>query len=419
MAPPLENLFPDTFLAQFPLTKKSGDNGQHPLDSFELAPLSQLEDGEFAGDDPALIAMVDVEDAQIEADFLFTDVRDDKLNSAKEKEKNALKHFNYFLMHHAKQRETKFVVAEDLAFEATESNIGWWDDAIGCFFTYLAKYACHRCDLTKDRISYNTATQYASSVKAYYSNKFRLQKHSIPVFEDRRWKALRVRLLAAYEEDNRSSGKSLVNPHEASSRQDCEAISTGCIWMNSPGGAQFFHLNITMRQYSGRGSEVALDVRFKMGVAEICELTYQYYILQPKLKRHKLGKEQLISIFPHRETLLLCYYFSLLYRIVMMGDDSDYIFSDFAKRALKQTESKSDSKVSSLWSSYFTDLYKSFVGLASKMNKALTSHCHKKGANQSLMAETPGVSGLAQIFRTGWEVCEDSTPYLIILLVQQ
>ena len=87
-----------------------------------------------------------------------------------------------------------------------------------------------------------------------------------------------------------------------------------------------------------------------------------------------------------------------------MADDSDYIFPDFAKRALKkQTESKSDSKVSSLWSSYFTDVYKSFVGLASKMNKALTSHCHKKGASQ-LMAETPGVSGLAQIFRTGWEV---------------
>ena len=298
MASRRDNSSPDSFLAQFPLTGEIGDNGQHPLDSFELEPLSQLEDGEFAGDDPALVAMVDVEDAQFESEFIFTDVRDDKLNSAKEKEKNALKHFNYFMMHHAKQKGLDFVKADDLAFEATESNIGWWDDTIGCFFTYLAKYACHRCDPTRERISYNTATQYASSVKAYYSNKFRLQKHSIPVFEDRRWKALRVRLLAAYEEDNRSSGKSLVNPHEASNQQDCEAISTGCIWMNSPSGAQFLHLNTTMRQYSGRGSEVALDLRKKMGVAEISELMYRYYILQPKLKRHKLGKEQLISIFP-------------------------------------------------------------------------------------------------------------------------
>ena len=404
---------PDAFAEAFPLDRITEvHHDQHPLDSFELPSLSQLDEGDFVGDDPALAAMVATEDAHHETqlpvensveDLSFEDVRDDKLNSAKEKEANALKHFNYFLKFYCKQKKSTFVDAKELTFESTEENITLWDDRIGCFFSYLAKHARHRCDPSRERIAYNTATGYASSIKAYYANKFRTQKHQIPVFQQDRWKALRVRLLSCYEEDNRTSGKSLVNPHSASSTEDREAIGIGCIWLNSSQSAEFWHLNNTMTQYSGRGSEVALDRRSKMRTVEVNELHYNYHILQPHLKRHKFGKEQPISVYIHRDSMLQDYYFSLGYRIVVIGDDDDHIFPGFGKRAENQTEAKSDSKVSSLWSSQFSDLYKSFVCLSEKMNIHLTSHCHKKGASQ-LMAETPSVSGLAQIFRTGWEV---------------
>ena len=388
----------DPFAAAFPMEQI--DNGQNLLDSFDLH-ISQLEDGEFAGDDPAIVGMVAAEDAQFALEF--KDLRDDPLNSAKEKEKNALKHLNYFLKHYATQRGESHIKAEELEFEATDENIAWWDDMIGCFFTYLAKNARRYCDPDKDRVAYNTATGYASSIKAYYSNKFRTQKDEIPIFKDSRWKGLRAGLLSHYEEDNRLSGKSLINPHQASSNEDCEAIATGCIWLNNPKAAEFYHLNVTMKQYCGRGSEVALDRRSRIRPVLVTELHFEYHIIEDRLKRHKNKTESLLQLYPHRKSFLQCIYFSLFYRIVMLGDDGDYIFPEFANKAANQSESKSDSKVSSLWSSYFSDIYQSFVCLSHKLNTKLTSHCHKKGASQ-LMAETPAVSGLAQIFRTGWEV---------------
>ena len=122
--------------------------------------------------------------------------------------------------------------------------ICWWDDMIGCFFSYLAKHAYDRFDSDKKRLAYNTATGYASSVKAYYTNKFRTQRHDIPIFKADRWKGLRCKLLSSYEEENRVTGKSLVNPHDASSRDDREAIATGCIWANSPQAAEFWHIKM-------------------------------------------------------------------------------------------------------------------------------------------------------------------------------
>ena len=207
---------------------------------------------------------------------------------------------------------------------------------VGCFFACLAKHARQRCDPRKERIACNTATGHASSVKSHHANKFRTDKVDIPVFQAARWKALRVRLLSKCEEDNRVSGKSLVDPHEASNAKDREAIGTGCIWLNSPQSAEFWHLNVTMTQYSGRGSEVALDRRSKMRTVDVNELHCKFRIMQAQLKRQRFGKEQLISVCPHLDSMLQDYYFSLLYRIIMMGDDEDYTFPEFAKRAANQ-----------------------------------------------------------------------------------
>ena len=78
----------------------------------------------------------------------------------------------------------------------------------------------------------------------------------------------------------------------------------------------------------------------------------------------------------------------------MIGDDDEFVFPIFAGKALNQTKSKTDSKVSALWSIYFKNLYESFQYISERVNAELTSHCHKKGSNQ-LMAETSTVSGIA------------------------
>ncbi len=274
---------------------------------------------------------------------------------------------------------------------------------VGCPFNYFAKQARQRCDESKDRVAHNTATGYCSSIKSHFENKFRKQVHGIPIFKAECWKKLRVHLLSSYEEQIRQTGESLVNPHEASSKEDREAIATGCIWLGTPEAAEFHHLNVTMAQYVGRGSEVSLDCRSRLTTTHVNELHCSYDVLQTKLKRQKFGKESDIAICPHSTSFFQDYHFSLLHRIVMLGDDTDFIFPMFAAKSLNQTDSKSDSKVSALWTACFKELYESFLCLGEVMNQSLTSHCHKKGSSQG-MAETPAVSGLAQIFHAGWEV---------------
>jgi hypothetical protein len=279
-------------------------------------PLSQMDlsgDSPDIGDDPladaaALRHMVDVEDAHAEEELCFTDARDDQSNSVREKQKNALKHFNFFLKVHCAQKKVPTCKADDLIFDGTDQCISEWDTMIGCFFSYLAKHARCGCDPKKERVSYNTATGYASSIKAYFVNRFRAHAVDIPVFRSDRWKHLRVRLLSNYEEEHRATGKSMVNPHEASSKEDREAIGTGCIWLNTPSAAVFWHLNVTMTQYAGRGSEVALDRRSRLGTTEVNELHCSYDVIEAKLKRQKFGKESRISInvpFPRRIFLTL------------------------------------------------------------------------------------------------------------------
>ena len=373
-----------------------GQNDNVPYES-----ITQLNGESFDDLDQTLMCMIETEDNE----FAFTDLRDDKGTSVRDKEKNALKHLNIFLKkYHARNNNIgNYVRAEDLTYEPTEEKIVWWDNMMGCFFAYLAKEARQRGDLKRERLSYNSATGYASSLKAYFMNKFRSQQHDVPVFQPDRWRRLRTRLLSSYQEETRVSGKSLTNPHVASSRQDRDAIATGCIWMNSPRAAEFWHLNNTMTQFSGRGSEVALNRRSHLTTTEVNELHFHYEVIQSYLKRQKFGEESHVPVYPQRDSIHQDYYFSLIYRIVMLDDNNDFIFPEFANKAAKQSDSKSDSKVSGLWTTYFNELYRSFKCLSERMNEHLTSHHGKKGSNQ-LMAETPSVSGLAQIFRSGWEL---------------
>jgi hypothetical protein len=114
------------------------------------------------------------------------------------------------------------------------------------------------------------------------------------------------------------------------------------------------------------------------------------------------------------------YSFCLQYHLTMMGvthDDSDLLLPKFGKVALKERYENLDSKVSKLWSSCFeqiVELHESYDEIfqdweesgeepvIGHINRNLTSHHGKKAANMA-MADSSS-AGLAQIFRTGWEV---------------
>ena len=200
----------------------------------------------------------------------------------------------------------------------------------------------------------------------------------------------------------------MSNPHLASDDDDMEALSRACIWMNQSQFAEFWHLNNTTVHLSGRGSEVALNKFKHLSSKTMKELDGDSHVINVFIHRAKNSHEQNLPIFPHRDSFFLDWYFSLIYLIVMFGMIGEYVFPTFAEHALRfKKDNKNDSQVSQHWTTMFTRLFEKCAlfghDLRQIINKKLSSHHGKKRATQ-VMGESSICSGLAQIFRTGWEV---------------
>lgn len=350
------------------------------------------------------------EDKELDYEALF-DIRRANFASYDSKLLNALKHLDIFLTSYCKKIKAPRIQCRNLAYHGIktsgtfeEANM-WWDDMIGNFFSYLHKDAYKYGDPDKGRISYETATGYASSVKVYFIDQFRHCGPELTVFSSTKWRELRNKLLAQFKEETKSTGKALVNGHEASEDSDRDAIAIGCYWLGSVEAAEFLHLNNTMMQCSGRGTEVSLLTKDSIKASDVNELCYSYKILKIDLTRQKDGPRQSISVYPHRDSIHQDVYFSLMYFIAMdpTYGTSKYVFPKFAAKALNtNSKGKLDSKVSALWTDCFNDLKKKFTALSESYNNKLSSHHGKKGSNQK-MAESVA-AGLPQIMRSGWAV---------------
>jgi hypothetical protein len=83
-----------------------------------------------------------------------------------------------------------------------------WGDMIGNFFSYLHKDAYKYGNPEKGRVMYNTATGYASSVKVYYTDKFRNCGPELNVFSLTKWRELRNKLLTQdFQRGNKENRK--------------------------------------------------------------------------------------------------------------------------------------------------------------------------------------------------------------------
>jgi hypothetical protein len=183
-----------------------------------------------------------------------------KRNGVRKKENSALFHMGIFLKSYLLEKNVPHVEAAHLCYTGTGRrgmNDAFWDDMIGCFFTYLGTAAMKMGNPVNGRISYSSATGYASSVKTYFTMKFRGQQDSVPVFQRDVWRTYRLQLLKCFEEEVRKTGKAIAGSHLASTDMDRIGIAKACIWFNTPPMAEFWHLNNTSFQCSGRGSEVS------------------------------------------------------------------------------------------------------------------------------------------------------------------
>ena len=211
----------------------------------------------------ALSCVTTAEDKELDFEALC-DIRHEHLASSESNSANALKHLDFFLASYCKKIKAPPIQSRQLTYHGTktsgtyaEANV-WWDDMIGFFFSYLHKDAYKYGDPEKGRIGYETATGYASSVKVFYTNKFRSCGPELNVFSPTKWRELRNKLLAQSKEETKRTGKALVNGHEASEDSDRNAIAIGCYWLGTVEAAEFLHLNNSMMHCSGRGTEVSL-----------------------------------------------------------------------------------------------------------------------------------------------------------------
>lgn len=404
------------------------DNGEHDIghsvtDSFSFDSVSRQSQPRVTQDEvnefiAEAVAAPEVEDepiTELPTELLLINMNTHQRNSARQKEKSALSKINLFLKEYCRQKEEAVVTCHDLLLKQNpdpnnnnEKSPRWFDDMFGHFVYYLANFAFKYGTEARGRISYQAATGYMSSCKVFFEKKFAYDDIAkISVFRQTHWRQLRSKLLANYQELARPTGESLTDPHIASSESDRMALALACCWKGDRKSAEFLHLNNTMMQFSGRGSEVSLHCVGHIACVPRTEHGAKYYVLQSFVKRQKNGQEQKLPIYPSATGWEQDWYFSLLYRILLVGNESDHIFPEFAEKALHARDNLNDSKVSALWRDYFKDIYQYLTEIegivVTQLNQKLSSHHAKKGSNEE-MAQSSACSGLAQIFRTGWEV---------------
>ena len=341
-------------------------------------------------------------------------------HAAATKLKSSFFHLNIFLPVYFRQKKEQKVCGRDLLLVATKNDITtinekdpqWFSDMFACFFTYLSRDAYKANNRSRGRVKHDTAAGYCSSLKAHYENKFRDTGIEIPIFRESIWRKLRAKLYKAFKEEGRATGAKMVDPHEASSDSDRRALAVGCVWANSETAAEFFAINTAMTHFSGRCSEVSLLLRHQVRAIQLNEMNNSYYTMEVDLHRQKNGVEQQIPIFIHRDTWAECFMFALFYRIIMLSATHDAcprsnptqpypVFPTFYEKSIHQTNDRNDSKCAGYWSEIYKRLMPYFLCFSALFNKGLSSHHGKKASNQK-MANSYIVSGLAQIFRSGW-----------------
>ncbi|CAB9530201.1 hypothetical protein SEMRO_2786_G337030.1 [Seminavis robusta] len=259
-----------------------------------------------------------VEDDIREEENAIKDIRDFSALEKSNKTLSALNYCNHFLKSYCKKEGIRYHRLEDIEFGGIDkSGNPFWDKMIASFLHYLGSTAKRNFDDSNDGLSYQTATQYASAVKQFVVNQFRLEDR-ISVFRDEQWRVLRKQLLSMYKENCRKNGKALVNGHEGSSDDDRVAIGTACIWVGDQRSAQFLAFDVTKYYAAGRCREISLLEVKHLTLKQMDENGRTFHVLPVKVDRDKQGGSQILPLFrPHWDHMQQDVYFAFAYNLLV------------------------------------------------------------------------------------------------------
>jgi len=178
------------------------------------------------------------------------------------------------------------------------------------------------------------------------------ERENPPCFQQSQWSSILKAVQTEKANQARQEGAHLVKAHDLATEQEQELLAVACLWERSYKCADFFAMNKMLYHLVARCCEAAQQKKSNLSVVEKSEGFRTYKCLSVPVDRHKTSTKQQLQIFPHKTSCLMCFYFSLAYKMVLDNGTSDYLFPEFAKKLGNSNENKIDSKASGLFNEY-------------------------------------------------------------------
>ena len=150
------------------------------------------------------------------------------------------------------------------------------------------------------------------------------------------------------------TSKPLFGQYDAATKHDQRALAAVCMWNGDLKSAEFLHLFTSCVGNVGRGSEIASLAWEKVVPTVVKErdgssfTTLQTNVFRLKTAAHNAKEDEVIH-FCHVDNFTECYFFIMLYHIIMEGDDMDpsgYMFPSWQNNVSSKDNSETESKIS-------------------------------------------------------------------------
>ena len=130
------------------------------------------------------------------------------------------------------------------------------------------------------------------------------------------------------------------------SEDERKGLSKLCIWEGSNEMASFYCYIQGLHHTCGRTCEAAPILKNTLGIVHEITNTINVPVLVVPITRNKIsGEPTSVRIYPHRDTMLFCFHFSLAYHFLMSKSvnwHSPYVFPDFQSKMVSDPQSTSE-----------------------------------------------------------------------------
>ena len=207
------------------------------------------------------------------------------------------------------------------------------------FAFYLAKKATHLKNKNK-LIEFRTADSYLSAIKGDVQRSL-MYDSSPMLLTDEKMKPVRNGLVNMFIKRNMQLNRPMSQSHKTAYESDLIRIAIICFWSGSWAMAVMVFFLISLVQFAGRATEVAVLPFSRIFLSQPGEFADagvdRDRIAMATLWRTKTKLEQELSVFHHRDCFLQDWYFAMVHSMVLCeGNASEALFPTFLAKTKKR-----------------------------------------------------------------------------------